>query len=408
MSDVSRELPWVVSADDHVIEPPHLWWDRLSKRDREVGPRVVRDTYGTTTTANGATKYVKGGDGPMTDWWVYEDTTTMVSVVSASVGFSMEEHSSRPLAYAEMRPGCYDPVARLADMDLNQTERSLCFPNMTRFCGQIFHEMKDKKLGMACVGAYNDWMIDEWCAAGPGRLIPLCLIPLWDPVAAAAEIRRNAARGSRAITFPEMPHYLGLPSIHDPSGFWEPVFDACNETDTLVCMHVGSGSRLVEASPFAPQAVVLGMKHDIAQISCVEWLSSGLLARYPRIKIIYSEAQIGWMPYVFERLDKVYTEHYAYADFPPEMTELPSTYVEGRVFASFFDDDIGIKNRDAIGVGQILFEVDYPHQDTTWPHTPKVVERMAGLMSAEDLEKVVRTNTLEMLGLPDTLPVPSR
>jgi predicted TIM-barrel fold metal-dependent hydrolase len=396
-----HEYPWIVSADDHVVEPPSVWWDRLSLRDREVGPRVVQDTCTTTQDPyTMTTKYLKGGEGPITDWWLFEDRAMTVPTVVACVGLPLESHTERPINYADMRAGCHEPQARLADMDLNHTERSLCFPYITRFCGQLFHEAKDKDLAMKCVLAYNDWMIDEWCGSSGGRLIPLCLIPLWDPPAAAEEIRRNAGRGCRAITFPEMPSYLGLPSIHDPSRFWEPVFDACSETGTVLCMHIGSGSRLVECSPFAPKAVIITMKYNMAQLSMVEWLCSGLLARYPRLKIVYSESQIGWMPYILERLDKVYT-HETYADFPAIMTEPPSTYVPDRVFGSFFDDETGVQNREAIGVGQLLFEIDYPHQDTTWPNTHLVVEQMAKLVSAEELKKIVRTNALRMLGLPD-------
>ena len=187
--------------------------------------------------------------------------------VSACAGLPWTMHTPEPINYTDMRPGYYDPAARVADMDINHMERSLCFPNFIRFCGQIFHEAKDKTLAMKGVKAYNDWMIEEWCGSSGGRLIPLCLVPFWDPKASAAEIRRNAGRGSRAITFPEMPHYLGLPSIYDPDGFWEPVWDACNETGTVVCMHIGSGSKLVESSPGAPMAVILTMKHDIPQLS---------------------------------------------------------------------------------------------------------------------------------------------
>jgi predicted TIM-barrel fold metal-dependent hydrolase len=299
-----------------------------------------------------------------------------------------------------MRPGCYDPVARLADMDLNRTERSLCFPFITRFCGQMFLEAKDKGLAAKCVRAYNDWMVEEWCGAAGGRLIPLCLIPLWDPRQAAAEVRRNAARGCRAITFPEMPHHLGLPSIHDPDGFWDPVFLAADETATVLAMHIGSGSRMAETSPFAPRIANTTLTFSMAQLSLVEWLVSGVLARYPRLKIVYSESQIGWMPFILERLDKTFT-HSAYAELPEVITEPPSSYVPGRVYGCFFDDDTGVRNRDAIGVGQVLFEVDYPHQDTTWPDTHLVVERIAAQVSEAELTRMLRTNALEMLGIPE-------
>jgi predicted TIM-barrel fold metal-dependent hydrolase len=399
------ELPWIISVDDHVVEPPTVWTDRLSAADRQIGPRVVRDTWELAQDdETGVVRYKKGGDGPVTDWWLYEELAKPVPVVVACAGIPAELHSSNPIAYADMRPGCYDPAARLVDMDTNRTERSLCFPFITRFCGQMFLDAKDKELARRCVRAYNDWMVEEWCAGSGGRLIPLCLIALWDPEQAAAEVRRNAARGVPAITFPELPHHLGLPSIHDPSRYWDPVLEACDETGTVVCMHIGSGSKMAEVSPFAPKAATLGLTFSMAQMSLVEWLVSGLLGRFPRLKIAYSESQVGWMPFILERLDKVFLEHGGYAEFPKEVDAPPSTYVPGRVYGCFFDDDAGIRERHVIGVSQMVFEVDYPHQDTTWPHTPAIVERMAAMMPPDDLDRVIRRNAIEMLGLPETLP----
>jgi predicted TIM-barrel fold metal-dependent hydrolase len=395
----SGDLPWIISVDDHVVEPPTLWTDRLSASDREVGPRVVRDACETIPHPDSRRiEYRKGGDGPQTDWWLYEDLAKPVPMAAACVGIPVDKHSVLPINYEDMRPGCHNPKARLADMDINHTERSLCFPFITRFCGQMFLEATDKDLALRCVAAYNDWMVEEWCGDSGGRLLPLCLIPLSDPEAAAAEVRRNAARGVRAITFPEMPHHLELPSIHDPVGYWNPVFEACDETGTVLCMHIGSGSRLAENSPFAPRAANTVMTFSMAQISMVEWLVSGLFVRYPNLKIAYSEGQIGWMPYVLERVDKTFT-HTGFAELPPAITEPPSTYMAGRVYGCFFDDETGIANRDVIGVGQMLFEVDYPHQDSTWPNSMAVVERFAQRVSPDELERILRTNAMEMLGL---------
>ena len=151
-------------------------------------------------------------DGPPTDWWIYEDLKFPYKRNIAAVGFDRDEMTLEGITREEMRRGCWDPKARLEDMDLNHVEASLCFPTFPRFCGQTFAEAHDKEVALACVRAYNDWMVEEWCGDSGGRLIPLCLIPLWDIELAVAEIRRNAARGVRAVTFSEIPTYLGLPS----------------------------------------------------------------------------------------------------------------------------------------------------------------------------------------------------
>ena len=397
------DLPWVISVDDHVVEPPHVWQRWLPERYRDRGPRVEQDTCETVIVPGrpGAT-YVRGGPGPMVDWWVYEDLLRPIPQVMACAGFPPESLTLAPLPFAGMRSGCYEPAARLADMDLNRTERSLCFPTFPRFAGQVFLEAKDKDLALACVRAFNDWMIEEWCGDSGGRLIPLCLVPLWDPTAAAAEVRRNAGRGCRAVAFTELPANLGLPSIHDAERFWDPLLAACDDTATTICMHIGSGSKMPTTSADAPQGVGTALTSLNAYMAMADWLLSGALARFPRLKIAFSESQVGWMPFLMERLDRVYTNSGAWSQLDPSVTELPSSYVPGRVFGCFFDDMVGVDARHAIGIGQLVFETDYPHQDSTWPHTTELVAEIAERVPADELEMLVRTNAVTMLDLDPT------
>ena len=405
------ELPWVISVDDHVVEPPHVWTDWLPARLREQGPRIIQDRCETIIDPHSnAARYVKGGDGPIVDWWVYEDLLRPIPQVMACAGFPPEALTLAPLPYAEMRPGCYDRDARLADMDINRTERSLCFPSFPRFAGQTFLEAKDKEVALASVRAYNDWMIEEWCGPTGGRLIPLCLVPLWDAHLAAEEVRRNAARGCRAVAFTELPANLGLPSLHDPESYWAPFLAACDETGTTINMHIGSGSRMPTTSPDAPAGVGIALTSLNAYMSMADWLLSGVMARYPNIKIAFSESQVGWMPFLLERVDSVFTKSGAWADLDPAITDLPSSYVPGRVYGCFFDDMVGVEARHQIGLGQLVFETDYPHQDSTWPNTMAVVAEIAARVTPEELEMLVRTNAIEMLHLDpaDLRPVVSR
>jgi predicted TIM-barrel fold metal-dependent hydrolase len=397
--DVS-ELPWVISVDDHVVEPPHVWQAWLPERLRDRGPRVVQDSCHTTMAADANTAhYIKGGDGPVVDWWVYEDVLRPIPQVSACVGFPREALTLRPIRFDEMRRGCWDPLARLADMDVNLTERSLCFPTFPRFAGQLFSEARDKDLAVACIRAYNDWMVHEWCGDSGGRLIPLCIVPLWDPDAAGAEVRRNAARGVTAVAFTELPTYLGLPSIHDRRRYWDPFLRACDETGTVICMHIGSGSRTTKTSNDAPAASSMALTSLTAYMSMADWLLSGHLARLPHLRIAFCESQIGWMPFLLERLDKIFMESHAWAELDPVITDVPSSYMPGQVFGCFFDDTVGIEMRDRIGVTQLVFETDYPHQDSTWPHSDKVIEAIAAQVTPAELEMLVYTNAITMLGL---------
>ena len=147
-------------------------------------------------------------------------------------------------------------------------------------------------------------MVEEWCGDSGGRLIPLCLIPLWDAELAAAEVRRNADRGVRAVCFSEIPPFLGLPSVHDPDHYWDPFFRACAETQTIVNMHIGSSSKMPSTSADAPPAVGSTLTHTNATFSLVDFLFSGVFVRIPELKVAYSEGQIGWIPYILERADR--------------------------------------------------------------------------------------------------------
>ena len=219
-----REIRYTLfSTDDHLVEPPHMFEGRLPSKLQAAAPRVVETEEGHEV-------------------WEFDGRVFFQVGLNAVVGRKREDWKVEPTRFDEMRPGCYDPKARIDDMEMNWVESSLCFPTFPRFCGQTCLEAKDREVAEACVYAYNDWMVDEWCGEANGRMIPLCLIPLWDPELAAAEVRRNAARGVRAVAFSEIPPKLGLPSIH--SGEWDPLFRACAETGTVVCMHIGSSSTM--------------------------------------------------------------------------------------------------------------------------------------------------------------------
>jgi predicted TIM-barrel fold metal-dependent hydrolase len=251
------------------------------------------------------------------------------------------------------------------------------------------------------VQAYNDWMIEEWCAGdGAGRLIPLGMIPLWDPTLAAAEVRRNADRGCFAVTFSENPHPLGLPSVHDKGRHWDPFFQACQDTGTVVCMHIGSSSRMPATSPDAPFIVSSTLTFSNAMGSMLDYIFSGTMERFPDLVIAYSEGQVGWMPYVIERADKLWAER-GDNSFGTSLPHKPSSYIHHRIYGCVFDDEIGLQNRDVIGMDQICFETDYPHADSTFPHSKKVANDIctqAGL-DEEETWKFLRGNAIRCFGL---------
>ncbi len=393
-------IPRIISVDDHVVEPPDMWSNRLPSEYQDRGPRVVREKGRFDMAAGG---WITDDDGDWADVWLYDDLVSPLMKLSAASGF--DDIGFGAVTFDQIRPGCWKQKERLADMDANHMDASICFPNtLPRFCGQTFAERQDKELGLLCVKAYNDWMIDEWCAGdGKGRLIPLTMVPLWDADLAADEVRRCAAKGSHAITFSENPFPLGLPSIH--SGKWDPMFAACQETDTVVCMHIGSSSRMPGTSPDAPFIISSTLTFQNAMGSLLDFVFSGTMARFPELVLAYSEGQVGWMPYLFERMDKLWHER-SDNSFGTSLPQPPTSYIKGRVYGCIFDDETGLANRDRIGMSQICFETDYPHADSTFPRSEEVAEEICTAAGLNDEEtyallrgNAIRAFNLEQYGL---------
>jgi predicted TIM-barrel fold metal-dependent hydrolase len=359
------DLNWLISVDDHVLEPADLWLKRLPREYHEQAPHLIVDDTGGHV-------------------WAYEDVRERVSGLAAVSGTKKDKWSIASANYNEMRPGFYDPTARLDDMDSAGVLASMCFPSFARFCGQAFWEARDKDLALLCVRAYNDWMIEEWCGSAPGRYIPLTIIPLWDPGLAADEIRRNAARDCHAICFSENPEPLGLPTIWDPARYWNPVWDACQETETVVCMHIGSSSRIPQISKDFPwsfnQAWAAGA---VTAGTMFTWLVGPVFREFPGIKVALSEGGIGWMPYFLERIGQVIDRRAAMLARGEEPDGAGVHYDEAKsldlsgfdlqetfrrhIYGCFIDDLHGVHSLREIGIDNVMIETDYPHSDSTWP-----------------------------------------
>jgi predicted TIM-barrel fold metal-dependent hydrolase len=388
---VGARLDWMISVDDHVLEPGHVWESRLPARRREAGPRLVTDNSG--------------------EAWYYEGKRMPTIGLAAAAGKAKEEFSPLPMTYAEMRPGCYDSQARLADMDVDGVLASLCFPSFPRFCGQTFYEGTDKDLSLLCVQAYNDWMVEEWAGAAPGRFIPMIIIPLWDPIAAAREIERTATLGARAVAFSENPTPLGLPSIHDKDRYWDPVFAAAEATGMPLCTHLGSSSNLPKTSPDAPMIGTVAMQPVNISLTCIDWLFSGIFSRFPQIKLCLSEGGIGWIPYVLERCDYVVERQGYWAargNFSGDLTKGDAAVDEGsegldlsippselfrqHIYGCFIDEIQGAAAIESIGVENVMIETDYPHTDSSWPNSIGTARKRLAHLSDDDAYKVMRGN----------------
>ncbi len=390
------ENNWIVSVDDHVIEPPNLWTDRVASRDRERAPRPLL-----------------GDDGTL--YWTYESVRTPIARTTFQAAMNVEEASLGYISsYDELERGFYDSKERTKAMDRDNVLASLCFPLFPRYCGQTFYEANDKQFALVCLQAYNDWMIDEWAGSVPGRFIPLVIVPLWDPVLAAAEVMRCAGKGAKAIAFSENPSRLGLPSLHDAGNYWNPLLSAANETGMPLCIHFGSSSSLPKTSPDAPLFVTGTLAPTNLMGAMVDWIFSGKLidgdrSPYPNLKICLSEGGIGWIPYILERCDMQVEVRPYLADGDWEVDAAtgakaaitsrgrrfgvpPSEVFRRHIYGCFIDDKFGARQITQIGVDNVMLETDYPHGDSSFPSSLSRAQKSLDHLSEADRFKVMRGN----------------
>jgi predicted TIM-barrel fold metal-dependent hydrolase len=311
--------------------------------------------------------------------------------LNAVAGCPPEEYGLNPTRYDQMRKGCYDVDERVRDMNANGVLGSLNFPTFPHFCGQLFARQQDKDLSLAVVRAYNDWHIDEWCGAHPGRFIPCGITPYWDPNLMAEEVRRIANKGCHAVTFSENPEKLGHPSLH--SDHWAPFWEACQENEVVVCLHIGSSSSLLLTASDAPADVMISITPMNSFLALNDLMWTSIFKNFPRIKIAMSEGGIGWIPYALERMDYVYEHHHSWtgADFGGRR---PSDVYRDHIVTCFIDDSAGLELRHRVGVDSITWECDYPHSDSTWPHSPELLSKSLSGIPDDEVEKMTHLNAM--------------
>jgi predicted TIM-barrel fold metal-dependent hydrolase len=372
----------VISVDDHVVEPPHTFEGRLPSRLAGNAPRIVETSEGHQV-------------------WEFEGQHYTQVGMNAVAGRRPESFGLEPFRFEQMRRGCFDVDARVHDMDLNGVWASVNFPSqISGFCGRVFFSASDTELGLACVRAWNDWLFDEWHQAYPTRIVPLGITYLSDPHLAATEIRRNADRGFTAVALPERPHQIGLPSLW-VRDHWNPIIDACVETDTVVSLHVGS-SGMPPIPPGAP-ALQVGatLFGQMSLTACAEWLWSGYPLRHPRLKIAMSEGGIGWVAMLLDRLDNIVDR----SGYGLGWDLRPADVLRRNFWFCTIDDPSTIDTRERIGVENIMVEVDYPHGDGTWPDTQAVIEKCWGHIPTRELRMMCCENAAALYRhpLPDVV-----
>jgi predicted TIM-barrel fold metal-dependent hydrolase len=363
----------IVSVDDHISEPPDLF-DRHLTGDALASAPKLRTTPDTGT-----------------NYWEYQGMKMPSVGLNAVVGRPLEEYGMEPTRLDQIREGVYDVHERIKDMDVNGIAASLNFASAVGFDGGTFHRAPDKEIGLVHLRAYNDWHVDEWCAAYPGRFIPCGILPTWDMDATVAEIKRLAAKGVHAVSINENPTCQKLPSIHN--AYWEPMWKAVTDADMVMCLHIGAGNPAPHASTETPiEAWITTMPMSIS-VGAADWLHLAALERYPTMKIALSEGGIGWIPYFMERADFSHARHNAWTHsrFPGK----PSDTFKKHFMCCFIDDQFGLQNLRFLNEDMVSYECDYPHSDSLWPEVPEHLWSSIKHLTETQIDKVTHLNAMK-------------
>lgn len=368
----------VISVDDHIVEPPDTFEGRVPRKLAARAPTVVETEQGGQT-------------------WIYDGQSLPNVGFNAVVGRPVSEYGFEPARFDEMRRGAWDIHARIKDMDLNGVYASLNFPSfLPGFAGQRLQlATTDRELALASVRAWNDWHHEVWAGSYPDRIIGCQLPWLLDPALAATMIYENAERGFRAVTFSENPALLGLPSIH--SGHWDPLIAACAETGTVVNLHIGSSGSAPSTTDDAPPDVQGVLFFAYAISAAVDWLYSGLPSRFPDLKICLSEGGIGWVAGLLDRLDHMLSYHEMYGTWKALGESLtPAEVLQRNFWFCAVEDQSSFRQHERIGTDHIMLEADYPHCDSTWPNTQRVIHEEIGDLPPDVIRKLTWQNASKL------------
>jgi predicted TIM-barrel fold metal-dependent hydrolase len=397
----------LISADSHINEAPDLWETRLPARLRARGPRLVRkddgrDVWETEGLAATPLMWATHAAGQQEDGKPYED-------------------HEMTIGREQMMRGSFDPHSRLADMDTDGLEAEVLYPGPLAGLGGGggVASIPDPELRTASIRAYNDWLA-EFCSVAPRRLLGLALIQLEDPEFAAAELARAAGLGLRGGVINGMPDINGAEPIFSPA--YEPVWSAAEATGMPLSLHIGhsrslnalvaaaqrsrsAGSESHPGNPLSSTGSRTGLAEMFFTMMCLDMaepvsllIFSGVLERHPGLQFVIAESGIGWLPYVIERMDYTFKRHRLW--MKTGIKEKPSDYFRRSFHATFQqDEETGLLARHISGVETLMWASDYPHTDSTWPHSRKVVEELFSGMPDDERAKITSGNAAQLYRL---------
>ena len=368
----------LISSDSHVSEPPDLWVERLDIKYRDRAPRVVLNP--------------EGQEGA---YFVYEGYPPHNLAIGLGAGRTPEELAAflKTGTYADARPGGWDPAQRLPDMELDGVEAEVLYTTL----GFRLFWLKDAGLQRACFRVYNDWLA-AYCSYAPKRLKGLALISLYDPKEGAQELERCANLGLKGAMI------WCSPPADQPysSEIYDPFWAAAQDLDMPVSLHAITGMERIPWEYGAEQRAMRSTvtPHEIEKSFSILILS-GVLERFPRLKIVSAENNCGWLPYYLQRMDRGFARFGpsgTVTPWPTKLTLKPSEYFRRQMYCTFIDDSFGVASRHWIGVDNVMWSSDYPHTASTWPHSRDIIARDFKEVSEVEKRKIVRENVAQLYG----------
>ncbi|MSQ61515.1 MAG: amidohydrolase [Dehalococcoidia bacterium] len=391
-NDTIIDFP-IVDADAHVNEPPDLWQKRVPAKLRERAPKVIQ--------------FERGGDA-----WSFDGGKSIRPVgLTATAGLSYLQFKSFGISYETMRPGSFDPKARIQDLDLDGIYCQLIYPSVTLAGAKTYSD--DPELQVACVRAYNEWLA-EFCSYNPDRMYGLGIIPTVGVEAAVKELERCIDLGMRGAIISRFPN-----GGFDPSEEDAPFWDLCQSADFPVHIHIGSffrdegmsggvpltGRRFMGAAGSTKSG---GMTFPVVE----DIIFSGILDDFPALKVVLVEANIGWIPTLLEQTDDMFLR-YRFWTGGADMKMLPSEYFYRNMYSTFMIDTVGMALRYRCGIGHAMWSTDYPHTGSDWPNSRVTLDRNfrgvpyneIKMMARDNAVKLYKLNVPEKEGLPE---IPAR
>jgi predicted TIM-barrel fold metal-dependent hydrolase len=363
----------LISADSHFVEPPNMWAERVDKRFRDRAPHTV-----------------KGLDGMEGEFFVCENIRP--TAVAGFFGAGVPAHELpefRKRGFEAAPQSVWEPAYRIKDQDRDGVQAEVIYTSM----GMPLFGLDDTELRSACFRAFNDWA-SEYCSYDLKRLIPLGLITLEDIPAGVVELARVADKGMRgAMIWAEPPDER--PYSHPE---YEPFWAAAQELGMPLSLHILTGRKGTGADASGTEFLLqlANLHHQIERTLSV-LVFGGVLERFPRLKIISAENDVGWMPYFMYRLDTVQKRLGAVSGL--KLPLLASEYIARQVYATFIADPVFVDSLHRYPPDNIMWSSDYPHTAATFPRSQEIVAKRFGALPDEQRRKIVHDTAARVYGL---------